>query len=232
VPGLTRGKAPEIDLALLERELGALLDTVTSDGWLERNAPEGARRVNDVAFSGNGEPTSSPQFEAAVRLAARALAERGLVGAVKLVLITNGSLIQRAPVQRALAVLAEHGGEVWFKLDSATDAGMRAINDARPGMERVRANLRISCGHAPTWIQTCVFARNGEPPAESELSALLELLREHAAEGRPPRGVLLYGLARPSHQPEAPVLERLPARWLEQLAARIEAVGLSVRVHP
>jgi hypothetical protein len=44
------------------------------------------------------------------------------------------------------------------------------------------------------------------------------------------RGVLLYGLARPSHQPEAPELAALPRASLEAFARRIEAAGLPVRV--
>jgi len=232
VPGLTRGKAPEIELGVLERELRGLLGEITRGGWLERHAPEGARRLNDVAFSGNGEPTSSPQFTAALELVRRLLVELELLGRLKVVLITNGSLVHTAEVQRGLRVLASAGGEVWFKLDSATDEGMRALNDVAPGMARVRANLRTACALAPTWIQTCVFARNGSPPSAGERSALVELLRAELREGLHPRGVLLYGLARPSHQPEAPELARLPPEWLEDFARELRALGLEVRTFP
>jgi hypothetical protein len=44
--------------------------------------------------------------------------------------------------------------------------------------------------------------------------------------------VHLYGLARPSLQPEAPRLQRLPADWLEALAQRLRALGLTVHVSP
>ena len=232
VPGLVRGKGPEIDLALLERELRGLLTEITRGDWLARHAPEGARRLNDVAFSGDGEPTSSPSFPAAVEVSAKVLAELGLLGRVARVLITNGSLLHQAAVQRGVRGLAVHRGEVWFKLDSATESGMRAINDSAPGLERVRTNLRLACELAPTWIQTCVFARNGQPPSEDEQSALLEFLAAHLRENVAPRGVLLYGLARPSHQPEAPELARLPAEWLEAFAVRLRALGLETRVFP
>jgi len=167
-----------------------------------------------------------------VERAGRVLADLQLAGAVELVLITNGSLVHRAHVRAALERLAALGGQVWFKLDSATEAGMRATNDAAPGLARVRTNLRIACELAPTWIQTCVFARHGSPPSEPEQEALLGFLRAHLRENAPPRGVLLYGLARPSHQPEAPELERLPAAWLEAFAERLRALELEVRVFP
>ncbi|NOT31147.1 MAG: radical SAM protein [Planctomycetes bacterium] len=232
VPGLVRGRAPEIDLALLERELRGLLGEIVRGDWLARHAPEGARRLVDVAFSGNGEPTSSPQFRAALELARSALGELGLLGRVKLVLITNGSLVHQKDVQAGLRVLAGAHGELWFKLDSATDAGMRALNDVAPGMARVRANLRSACELAPTWIQTCVLALSGAPPGADELGAYEDFLRAHLRESTPPRGILLYGIARPSHQPEAPELTRLPAAWLERRAERLRTLGLEVRVYP
>lgn len=232
VPGLVRGKAPPIDLARLEEELRGLLREIARGDWLARHAPEGARRLNDVAFSGNGEPTSSPQFAPAVESARVVLAELGLLGRIKLLVITNGSLVHQREVQRGLRALAPANGELWFKLDSATEEGMRAINDVAPGLARVRTNLRLACGLVPTWIQTCVFARRGEPPSAHEQEALLAFLRAHLREGPPPRGLLLYGLARPSHQPEAPELARLPRAWLDDFAQRIRALGLETRVFP
>jgi wyosine [tRNA(Phe)-imidazoG37] synthetase (radical SAM superfamily) len=103
VPGLVSGAGPEIDLGLLERELEGFLREVLAPGWLERNAPEGARRLNDVALSGNGEPTSSPQFAEAIETIGRVLERLALAGRIKVVLITNGSLVHKPQVQRGLA---------------------------------------------------------------------------------------------------------------------------------
>jgi len=77
-----------------------------------------------------------------------------------------------------------------------------------------------------------VFALDGAPPAQAEQRAYLALLEERLRAGVPLRGVLLYGLARRSHQPEAARLSRLPARWLESYAERIRALGIAVRVTP
>jgi hypothetical protein len=46
-------------------------------------------------------------------------------------------------------------------------------------------------------------------------------------------GVHLYGLARPSMQPEAARLKALPQNWLDDFARRIgRETGLTVRVSP
>ncbi|MFN0008884.1 MAG: radical SAM protein [Planctomycetota bacterium] len=230
VPGLVSGNAPAIDLAKLEGELSGFLDAVQNRGWLEEHAPEGSRVLKDVAFSGNGEPTSSRQFAEAVDVVVRVLRKHDLVGRIEIVLITNGSFAHLPDVGRGLEAMRDAGGVVWFKLDSATDAGMRAMNDARTGPERARRNLEIASRACPTWIQTMMLAVDGEPPSEKEIEAYLDLIRDLVRDEVPVKGVLLYGLARPSHQPEAPRLSALSRAWMERLAVRIEAAGLAVRV--
>lgn len=232
VPDLVRGAAPDIDLARLESELRGFLQEVVHGDFMPRRVPKAARRLNDIALSGNGEPTTSRQFGEVVDLIGRVRKEVGVGTSVKTVLITNGSALHRAGIRPALQRLAQLEGEIWFKLDRATDAGMRLVNNARSGLRRVRENLAIAANACPTWIQTCVFAFDGEPPSEKEQLAYLDLLERSLAEGLPIRGVLLYGLARQSHQPEASRLTRLPDEWLRGFAERIHALGLPVKVTP
>jgi wyosine [tRNA(Phe)-imidazoG37] synthetase (radical SAM superfamily) len=230
VPGLTAGKGPPIDLERLEGELATLLEAIVTGDYLERHAPEGSRRLVDVAFSGNGEPTSSPHFVEAIERVGRVLSRFDLAGKIEVVLITNGSLLHLPAPAAGLAALARLGGVAWYKLDSATEQGRRRLNDAHVSDERVRANL-IACAAAlPTWIQTLVLARAGSPPAPAETEAYLDFLQGVLAQGVRLRGVLLYGIARPSWQPEARELAPLPAAWMEAFAARIGALGCEVRV--
>jgi len=232
VPGLVFGMAPTIDLARLESELSGLATEIVRGRFMQDNVPESARSLKDIAFSGNGEPTSSKQFPEAVAVAGRVMRALDLVGKIELVLITNGSLVHQPHVQRGLAAMKEIGGVVWFKLDSATEAGMQRLNDAKTGPEKARANLEACARACPTWLQTIALALDGAPPSETEVEAYLALVRSLVAARVPVEGVLLYGLARPSHQPEAPRLSALPPAWLEEFARRIRAAGLEVRVSP
>ena len=232
VPDLKRGGPPPVDLQRLQAELRQMLADILHGDFMARHVPEGMRRLNDIAVSGNGEPTSAREFPEVIALVGRLMHEFGLVGKIKLVLISNGSLMQKAAVQAGLQRMAGLGGEVWFKLDRATAAGMRLVNDSEMDPGKVYRNLAICCGACPTWLQTCVFGLDGQPPPESELAAYLALLGRLQAEGVPLRGVLLYGLARPSLQAEAPRLSRLPAAWLETFAARIRQAGFAARAYP
>lgn len=229
VPGLTRGGPPPIDLAQLTRELAAMLDAIVYGDFLELRVPVGNRRLIDIAFSGNGEPTSAPEFPEAVRLVVQAMTDRKLFPGIKLRLITNGSLLDRASVRDGIAALAAVDGEVWFKIDAGTTKGLNRINGTRAGIQTVERRLR-RCGElASTWAQTCLFALDGIPPGEEELKALMDVLVVNRAAIK---GVHLYGLARASCQPEAARLSALPASWLESVALRLKEKGLTVIVSP
>jgi hypothetical protein len=77
-----------------------------------------------------------------------------------------------------------------------------------------------------------VFALAGTGPDAAEQEAYVEFLRACMSAGITLQGVLLYGLARPSLQPEAPLLTPLSAAQLEAFAQRIRALGLPVKVTP
>jgi wyosine [tRNA(Phe)-imidazoG37] synthetase (radical SAM superfamily) len=229
VPDLKRGGPPPIDLDRLQRELDVMLDDIVAGDFLSRRVPEDQRRLIDIAFSGNGEPTSAAEFPDAVEIAAAALAARNLLPGVKLRLITNGSLLDRRGVRAGIARIGAAGGEVWFKVDAGSSAAVARINGTRVKMDSVERRLR-QCGElCPTWVQTCLFALDGQPLSDGEISELVELVgrcRDSI------RGVHLYGLARPSAQSEAARLRPLPVSWLDGLAARMKKKGLTVEVSP
>lgn len=229
VPSLTRGTAPPIDLQLLERELQAMLQELLDGDFMEIRVPVEARRIVDVAFSGNGEPTSSPEFRRAVDIAVDCLDGAGLLGQVKLRLITNGSFLGRPEVRGGIARLSEANGEVWFKLDAGSKERIRLINNVDLDPARVLSRLRACGALCPTWVQTCCFALDGTAPNEEEIDKWLRVLHESRESLQ---GVHLYGLARQSFQAESPRLTRLPDAWLDELAVRIACLGLPVRLSP
>lgn len=232
VPDLKRGAAPPADLAVLESELRDFLNELLHGDFMQSRVPEGVRRINDIALSGNGEPTSCAEFVQVIALIARVRREVALPEAVKTVLITNGSLLYRSDVQQGLRDMAKINGEVWFKLDRASEAGMQLVNNSRISMSKVRDNLVAAIACCPTWLQTCWFALDGEPPPRRDEDDYLEFIASLLRDGHKPQGVLLYSLARPSMQAEAPRLSALPAEQLQAFADRIIKLGLPVKVSP
>lgn len=230
VEGLVRGGPPPLDLELLERELAGFLEDAVHGDFMQRQVPESARRLMDVAFSGNGEPTSAPEFAAAVERVASVLGRFGLLGKLVVRLITNGSLLHRPDVAAGVRQIGQLGGEVWFKLDRAEATAIAEINGVPLTPEKAAGNLARCAELAPTWVQTCWFALDGLAPDAAARAAYCDLLAPLA--GRL-AGIHLYGLARPSMQPAAPRLTRLTAEALAAFADEIEKkTGIRVLVSP
>src|SRR5690606_18144805 len=77
VPDLAAGNAPLADLAKLEHELESFLRSAVDPHWQAAHLPPEARALRDVAIAGDGEPTSCPNFAAAVLTVGRVLERLG-----------------------------------------------------------------------------------------------------------------------------------------------------------
>ncbi len=229
VPNLVRGAPLPVSLPDLKFELASFLQKILVGNYLSEEIPEEMRRLNDIAFSGNGEPTSSPNFSDVVELVAQARSDLSVDASVKTVLITNGSLIHQKDVQLGIRRIKTITGEVWFKVDSVTKEGVARINDSPFSLRKTSSNLETVASLCDTWIQTCVFDFDGLPPSEHEQNSYLKFLRDVALNAKV-RGVLLYGVARKSYQPEAPRISRLDLSWLESFSKKILDLGLAVKI--
>ena len=229
VPNLTRGSPPPIELDVLEQELRAFLNDVLHGDFMQRHVHEADRQLKDIAFSGNGEPTSAKEFPQVLDLVEKILRDFGLLGSIKLRLITNGSLMDKPQILESMRHLAKCNGEVWFKVDAGTKAGMARINDVTLNPQSHIERLENCAKACPTFIQTCMFALDGAPPSEQDIVDYLALIGQVKDVIQ---GVHLYGLARLSLQPEASRLSRLSPEWLEAMAQRIRQLGVTVYVSP
>lgn len=230
VPDLKRGSAPRIDLNRLESELRSFLHELTAGDYMQQHVPLEARKIHDIALSGNGEPTSAKEFEQVIELIGRVKKDFALPAALKIVLITNGSLIHRPAVQAGLKRMGELQGEVWFKFDRASSKERQRINNTSISLKKIRDHLQIAALLCPTWLQTCVFQLDGMPPSDEETAAYLNFLQQLSQDKIPVQGVLLYGIARPSLQPEASRLSKIDDAWLSQFGEQIKRTGYAVKI--
>ena len=231
VPDLKIGAAPDLDFQLLENELRFFLDDVLKGDFYERFQVDVDKRViKDIAIAGNGEPTSLKEFARAVELIGKIATETGVFPHSNYVLITNGSLVHQARVQAGLAILKSFGGEVWFKLDSATEEGRALINNTAQSCKASVENLMLSAKLCTTKLQTCLFDYDQQGFSDKEKLAYLDLLRRIKKSGCNLQRVMLYTIARPSLQPEAVRLAPLSAETLNAFADEIRLLGFDVAV--
>ena len=216
----------------LRDELSHMLDLVVSgEIWRDdalRDTPADLRRLTDIAFSGDGEPTACRVFDQAVEAAAALKRERGLDD-VKLVLITNATLLHKPIVQRGLAVLDAHQGEVWAKLDAGTQAYYEHIDRSNIPLDRVLKNI-ADCGRArPIVIQSLFMKTHGKAVTDVEFDAYLDRLEWLVEGGCRIRAVQLVTVARP---PAEVFVDPLSHVQMDALAAwtRTRLPGVEVTV--
>lgn len=230
VPNLTRGGPPAIELAQLKQELNSMMQALLHGDFMQRYVAESDRRLMDIAFSGNGEPTTCKQFGEVLDIVAEVMQQYDLIQQdVKVRLITNGSQMDKVEVQAWMKKLALINGEVWFKIDAGNRAGFARINDIQMTPEAHIKRLKTCAALCPTLVQTCMFALDGIAPSEADIADYLALIKQVSSEIK---GVHLYSVARPSYQPEAPRLGRLDEAWLNQMAERIGTLAIPVYVNP
>jgi wyosine [tRNA(Phe)-imidazoG37] synthetase (radical SAM superfamily) len=230
VPDLKVGAAPDMDFQLLEQDLRGFFSDVLNGSFYDRfHVDENNRVIKDIAISGNGEPTSLKDFDKAVALIGEIATEFGIFPQSHFVLITNGSLVHQAKVQAGLKQLKAYGGEVWFKLDSATEEGRRLMNNAGQSSQSSVENLILSASLCPTKLQTCLLDYDKRGLVAAEKRAYLALLSRIKNIVKLD-GIMLYTIARPSLQPEAGCLSKLSPATLQAFADEIRQLGFEVTV--
>ena len=189
----------DVDMSRLREELEDMLDLVTTGKLFEmerfRETPAALRRLNDIAFSGDGEPTTFPEFFEAVRMVAEVKAHWDLPQ-VKLVLITNATMFHKTQVQAALALLNSNNGEIWAKLEAGTEAYYQQVDRTTIPFQRVLDNIREEARRAALVIQAMFLRIHEQPPTEAELQAFCERLNEIVQAGGQIKLVQIYTVAR------------------------------------
>ena len=188
-----------VGLRRLAEELDETMELVVSgriyEGPQFRHTPPPLRRLNDIALSGDGEPTAYANFEQVVDVCAEVRRRHGLDD-VKLVLITNASLLQRPRVQRALTTLDANGGEIWAKLDAGTEDYYRLVARSAVPWRQILGNLAEAARTRPIVIQSLWMRIDGQPPPAAELAAYCDRLREIMAGGGKIKLVQVHTVAR------------------------------------
>jgi len=170
-----------VPIDCLEAELRQLIGSVNDGTLFEQPAftqvPMEKRILKDIAFSGDGEPTLSPQFAETVRLVA-GIRKELCAESVKIVLITNASTLHRATVRSALDFMLQHNGEIWVKLDAGTSEFYQTVSRSSIPFQKICTNLINFTQDFPVVVQTCFLALQGKRPSAEEVQHYAKRLNE------------------------------------------------------
>lgn len=207
-----------VELEQLLKELNAMLGFVASGEIYEdprfASLPSETRRLNDIAFSGDGEPTTYRNFDEIIRQCAQLKSQHQL-DAVKMVLITNASMFHREVVQRGLAYLDQNNGEIWAKLEAGTEEYFKLVDRTRIPFQRILDNITSASRIRPLVIQSLFMNIHSDPPPAAEIQAFIDRINEIQAAGGQLKLVQIYTVAR---QPAESFVAPLSIAEVDQIA--------------
>ena len=220
----------DVDEVRLMEELEAVLRR-GKDGTLFSeprfaDVPEARRRLADISFAGDGEPTTYPRFVEVVRQVVLLKQRLGLDG-LKIAVLTNATVLDRPAVREALALMDRSDGEIWAKLDAGTEEYYERV--CVPGgarFARILANLLEAARVRPLVIQSLFLKLHGEGPSAAEIEAYTGRLREIVKQGGAIKLVQVYTVAR---KPPTPEVEPLSDAEVDGIVERVQRdTGLRV----
>ncbi len=222
----TPGGEARVDIGVLRDELESLLRRVAGgrlwgEAPFDTTTPE-LRRLSDIAFAGDGEPTLAAEFPQAA-LAAREV-RNALAPGVPLRLLTNAVLFHSPKVQAALAEF----DELWCKLDAGSEPYFRLVDGTSLPLSRVLDNLLRVARQRPIVIQSLFLTLDGTGPDDAEVEAWAGRLRAITEKGGRIDHVQVYTVAR---KPADPRTGALPASRLHEIAAQARAAGVQAEVY-
>jgi wyosine [tRNA(Phe)-imidazoG37] synthetase (radical SAM superfamily) len=225
----TAGRAPELDVDAMGRELESTVRLVSSGTLLPpqyaRLSPE-LRRLSHVALSGDGEPTLCPRFLEAVQAVAHLRARRQ-VPFFKVVLITNASRLEEEQVLSGLQLFTRHD-EVWAKLDGGTQDYVNLVNAPDVSIDIILSGILSVARVRPVVIQSLFPLLDRKQPSTEEISAYASRLNWLKERGAKIRLVQVYSATRP---PAKPGCGHLSLKSLSAIAQTVrQLTNLNVEV--
>lgn len=172
-------------------------------------------RLDVITFSGNGEPTLSPDFPGIIDDTLR-LRDKYYPD-VKVSVLTNSTMLHRPEVVDALRRV----DNAILKLDSANEDTIRALDrPTSPGFTADKVIAQLADFGPKAIIQTMITrgsheGRSIDNSTDAEVDALIEAYKTIR-----PRSIMIYSLDRPTPETH---LQRVPREELDRIASRIIA---------
>ncbi len=228
----TPSKVQKVDLDVLGRELEHMISLAVAgtlyDDLHFGSVPSELRHLRDIAFSGDGEPTTCPQFLEVVKRTAELKRKYSLDG-VKIILITDACYLTKPKVRQALEIMDASDGEIWAKLDAGTEEYYQLVNRPNFPLSHVLDNILQTAKLRPIVIQALFMQIHDEPPPPAEIEAFCERLNDITNHGGRIKLVQVYTIAR---NPTEAYATRLTNEQVDAIAQAVRSrTNLSIETY-
>ncbi len=219
-----------LDIDVMAEELQNTLALACSGGLQNmphfRHVPAELLKLQQVALSGDGEPTLSSNFLEAVQAVIHVRA-MGRFPFFKIVLVTNASGLDLRQVQEGLQMFTQRD-EIWAKLDAGTQDYMNAVNHPDCPLEKILENILLVARQRPVIIQSLFPLLDENEPSAEEYFQYAQRLNDLKRSGAQIPLVQIYSATRPSVHSKC---GHLPLKALARIAQYVQEVsGLKAEV--
>jgi len=219
----TPGSAKNVDFDAMLAEIDGLMGLAQSgEIWLHprfASTPAQLRRFNDIAFAGDGEPTTYLRLGDAIR-EVHALKQRHGLQQVKTIVLTNGTMVHSDVVRARMRELAAGPYEIWAKLDAGTQAYFELVDGTTRKLDRTLAGITAQARELDVILQTMIPTIDGHDCGDEEARAIGDRVAQIKRDGGRLLHVQVYTTAR---KPSDSRIGMVQDRRLDELAAIIQS---------
>ncbi len=225
---------PEFDISQLRAELETILNEYQAGALGEypqfRDIDTSKKQIKDICISGDGEATTRPEFLSVCKLI-HELQSTHVDLNLKLILITNATMLNRPAVAEGVALITSHNGEIWTKLDAGTEEWFSKIDRSSFTLNTIVETIAQTAQSVTIQIQTMVCSVNGTTFTNSEIDAYIAQVKRIVESGKENvSAVQLYSVARQTTEEYCTVTDM---NVLQNMKSQLEKAipGLPVLVY-
>jgi len=187
-----------IDLNILEDELIQALLGFDFKGVCQfeqfKDVPAENKILQDIALSGDGEPTAVKEFEEVCKLLLKLQHQSPLT--FRLVLISNSTLFSKPSVVRGIEHLLALKGSIWAKLDAGNEDWYQLVNKSKIPYTSIVQNIKFLGQKFPLSLQTLWHSFIHTPLTHSELTSYIQRVEDLQNSGTQISDIQFHTLAR------------------------------------
>ncbi len=218
----SKGRDKSVDFETMLAEIDGLMALAQSgEIWQHPRfaaTPPAMQRFNDIAFAGDGEPTTYLRLGEAIA-AVHALKQRHGLQQVKTIVLTNGTMLHSDIVRARMGELAAGPYEIWAKLDAGTQAYFEVVDGTTRKLDRTLAGITAQARELDVILQTMIPTIDGQDCGDEEARAIGDRVAQIKRDGGRLLNVQVYTTAR---RPADSRIGMVADKRLDELAAIIQ----------
>ncbi|MBF0236312.1 MAG: radical SAM protein [SAR324 cluster bacterium] len=152
--------------------------------------------VCDIALSGDGEPTTFPEFDQLIP-GLFELRQQFNLQHIPLVLITNASCLHLSRIQKVLPIFIENGGRIWAKLDAGDEKNWQQLMQTDVPFARILNNLRNTGMKYKILLQSCFMQIHQQEFSPTLLDTYVSTVQSLLNDKTQIQEIQAYTIARP-----------------------------------